>query len=78
MGRDIVNGADGDLAPLFAPRRIAVVGASHTAGKIGASMAESLESFDQGEGRIALVNRRGGGFHASLEDAAEELSLIHI
>ena len=72
MGRDIVNGADGDLAPLFAPRRIAVVGASHTAGKIGASMAESLESFDQGEGRIALVNRRGGGFHASLEDAAEE------
>jgi acetyltransferase len=72
VGRDVVITAGGDLAPLFAPRRIAIVGASHTPGKIGSSMAESLKSFDQGERRIALVNHRGAGFYPSLFDAAEE------
>ena len=32
-----------DLSPLFAPRRIAVVGASDTPGKLGTAMARSLE-----------------------------------
>ena len=64
--------AGADLTPLFAPHRVAVVGASRTPGKIGASMAESLKSFDQGKRSIALVNQQGAGFHTSLSDAAEE------
>ncbi len=59
-----------ELAPLFAPRRIAVVGASHTPGKLGTTMAQSLEPFERDGCRIELVNRRGNGFHTSLPDAA--------
>ncbi len=45
-----------DLTPLFAPRRIAVVGASRSPGKLGAVMARSLRQFATGSRSIALVN----------------------
>ena len=60
------------LGPLFSPRRIAVVGASHTPGKLGTTMAQSLAPFDPDGRAIALVNRRGDGFHPSIPDAAAD------
>ena len=47
--------ADGALGALFAPRGIAVVGASRNPTKLGAVMARSLAGFD---GPVALVNAR--------------------
>lgn len=41
------------LAPLFAPRSVAVIGASRQPGKLGAAMAASLRGFP---GRLALVS----------------------
>ncbi|THB67081.1 MAG: CoA-binding protein [Desulfovibrio sp.] len=47
-----------DLTPLFAPKRIAVVGASSTPGKIGNIIMQNL--IDAGyEGEIIPVNRKG-------------------
>jgi len=44
-----------DLAPLFAPRGVVVVGASDNPAKLGYAMASSLESF---RGDVLLVNPR--------------------
>lgn len=63
------NGAP--LAAMFAPRGIAVVGASRTPGKLGATMARSLASFAAEGGHLALVNGRDETMHPSLESAAE-------
>ncbi len=55
------------LDALFAPRGIAVVGASTRPEKLGAAMARSLRGFP---GSVALVNPRGGdGLHPSVADA---------
>ncbi len=61
----------GRLAPLFAPRGIAVVGASRDPAKLGAVMARSLAGFP---GPVAGVNARdvdpAAGLFASVADAA--------
>jgi hypothetical protein len=44
-----------DLALLFAPTSIAVLGASRKPGKLGAAMARQLSSFP---GIVSLVNSR--------------------
>ena len=61
-----------DLAPLFAPRRVAVVGASSTPGKLGAAMADSLATFGSNGGDVVLVNHRDPAFAPSLGAAAED------
>ena len=59
------------LVPLFAPRGIAVVGASRDPAKLGAVMARSLAGFP---GTVAGVNARdvdpAAGRYASVADAA--------
>jgi acetyltransferase len=59
------------LEPLFAPRGIAVIGASRDPGKLGAVMARSLSRFP---GTVAGVNSRdvdpAAGRFASVADAA--------
>jgi len=57
------------LDPLFAPRGVAVIGASRSPAKLGAALARSLRGFP---GYVALVNARdaGTGMHASVRDAA--------
>ncbi|NKQ56981.1 acetate--CoA ligase family protein [Amycolatopsis sp. K13G38] len=57
------------LTPLFAPRGIAVVGASRDPGKLGAALARSLSGFD---GHLALVNSRDGGMHDSVRSATAD------
>jgi acetyltransferase len=61
------------LAPLFAPRGIAVVGASRDPAKLGAVMARSLAGFP---GTVAGVNARdvdpAAGRWASVADAAAD------
>lgn len=57
------------LAPMFAPRGIAVAGASRTPGKLGATMARSLASFADDGGHLALVNGRDETMHPSLSAA---------
>jgi acyl-CoA synthetase (NDP forming) len=60
------------LDPLFAPRAIAVLGASATPGKLGAAMTDSLASFP---GPVMKVNAGrpdpGRGFHATAAEAAK-------
>lgn len=60
-----------DLQALFAPRGIAVVGASRTGSKLGAVMARSLAGYPGG---CVLVNSRNPdpatGVYASAQDAA--------
>jgi acetyltransferase len=58
------------LEALFAPRGIAVVGASTTPGKLGAVMAEALSAYDA---PLALVNPRAEGMHPGLGAAAAAL-----
>ena len=58
------------LEALFAPRAVAVVGASSTPGKLGAVMAQAVASYDA---PIALVNPRGEGMHPSIGAAADAL-----
>ncbi|TDD09445.1 CoA-binding protein [Nonomuraea deserti] len=60
-----------NLAPLFAPRGIAVVGASRTRNKLGAALARSLSGFAGEGGHLALVNHRDDTMYASVRDAAE-------
>jgi acyl-CoA synthetase (NDP forming) len=64
------------LEPLFAPRGIAVVGASRDAAKLGAVMARSLRRFP---GPVAGVNPRdadpAAGRYASVADAAAASSV---
>lgn len=65
-----VGGAvDGPLAALFAPRGVAVVGASRAAGKLGAAMARSLAGFG---GHLALVNPRDDTMYPSVRAAAAD------
>ncbi|WP_328827625.1 acetate--CoA ligase family protein [Streptomyces ureilyticus] len=62
----------GGLGALFAPRGIAVIGASRDPAKLGAALARSVAGFP---GYVALVNARdpepGSGVYASVEEAAE-------
>jgi acetate---CoA ligase (ADP-forming) len=70
----------GDLTALFAPRRIAVVGASRSPGKLGAVMARSLRGFATGSRTLALVNGRDeemyGSVGAAAADGAIDLAVI--
>jgi acetyltransferase len=59
----------GPLAALFAPRGVAVVGASRAAGKLGAAMARSLAGFG---GHLALVNPRDDTMYPSVRAAAAD------
>ncbi|MGW0825943.1 acetate--CoA ligase family protein [Streptomyces sp. NPDC002845] len=65
------DGLDG-LDALFAPRGIAVIGASRDPAKLGAALARSVAAFP---GHVAPVNARdpqpASGVHASVEEAAE-------
>jgi acetate---CoA ligase (ADP-forming) len=61
--------AERSLAGLFAPRGVAVVGASRDPGKLGAVMARSLASFP---GPVALVNPRDAAMAPSVGSAAAE------
>ncbi|MGW2590018.1 acetate--CoA ligase family protein [Streptomyces sp. NPDC001515] len=60
------------LDALFAPRGIAVVGASRKPGKLGAALARSLEGFAARGGRLALVNDRDTGMYGSVRAAAQD------
>ena len=64
-------GAQSRLEPLFAPRGIAVVGASRDPGKLGAVMLRSLRPFGR---PVAGVNPRdadpGARRYASVAEAA--------
>jgi acyl-CoA synthetase (NDP forming) len=63
---DLLGSAD--LAALFAPRGVVVVGASTDPDKLGGAMAASLSGSDL---PVALVNSRGGpGMHPSVGEAA--------
>jgi acetate---CoA ligase (ADP-forming) len=59
------------LDALFAPRGIAVIGASRDPGKLGAALARSVQGFP---GYTALINARdpdpSAGFYASVGEAA--------
>jgi acyl-CoA synthetase (NDP forming) len=56
-----------DLAALFEPRSVVVVGASNSPGKLGHAMASSLASF---AGAVHLVNNRPGpGMYPSVTEA---------
>jgi acetate---CoA ligase (ADP-forming) len=60
------------LGPLFAPKGIAVVGASRNHGKLGAALARSLRGFAERGGRLALVNGRDETMYASVRAAAQD------
>jgi len=68
------------LAPLFAPRGIAIVGASRSPEKLGAAMARSLRGFADRGGHLALVNARDADMYDSVRAAAAagpvELAMI--
>jgi acyl-CoA synthetase (NDP forming) len=61
---------DATLAALFAPRGIAVVGASRNPGKLGAALARSLRSFAERGGHLALVNSRDATMYGDVAAAA--------
>ena len=56
------------LMPLFAPKGIAVVGASRDTRKLGAAMVRSLRGF---AGHLALVNSRDDSMFPTVRAAAE-------
>ena len=60
---------DRALAPLFAPQGIAVVGASRNPGKVGASLARSLNGFAARGGHLALVNDHDSTMYRSIKAA---------
>jgi acetate---CoA ligase (ADP-forming) len=60
---------DATLESLFAPRGIAVVGASRNPGKLGASLARSLRGFAGRGGHLALVNGRDATMHSTVQAA---------
>ncbi|KFG72873.1 acetate--CoA ligase family protein [Streptomyces mutabilis] len=60
------------LRPLFAPRGIAVIGASRNPGKLGAALARSLEGYAAAGGRLALVNGRDETMYRSVAEAAKD------
>ncbi|MBE2997134.1 acetate--CoA ligase family protein [Nocardiopsis sp. HNM0947] len=55
-----------ELEPLFAPRGIAVIGASDKPGKLGTAMTASLDRFPRG---VAMVNPGGGGMYTGVAEA---------
>lgn len=59
-----------DLSALFTPHGIAVVGASRSPGKLGATLARSLSGFAASGGHLALVNPRDETMHRSVAAAA--------
>ncbi|WP_066943698.1 acetate--CoA ligase family protein [Microtetraspora fusca] len=59
------------LTPMFAPRGVAVVGASRDPAKLGAVMARSLSAFAEAGGHLALVNARDDSMHPSIRAAAQ-------
>ncbi|MGW1022940.1 acetate--CoA ligase family protein [Streptomyces sp. NPDC002577] len=71
MTTDLTTIATTDLAPMFAPAGVVVIGASRQSGKLGAAMARSLAAFP---GPRALVNARrpepAEGVYASVAEAA--------
>ncbi|MFI7129342.1 acetate--CoA ligase family protein [Nonomuraea sp. NPDC050153] len=66
------TGISGKLKALFAPRGIAVVGASRHPHKLGATLARSLSGFAAAGGRLALVNGRDDTMYASVAQAAAD------
>ncbi|MEU4227787.1 acetate--CoA ligase family protein [Nonomuraea sp. NPDC026600] len=60
-----------DLTALFAPRGIAVIGASRNPRKLGAMLARSLAGFADG-GHLALVNGRDETMYTSVSQAAAD------
>ncbi|TQM43719.1 acetate--CoA ligase family protein [Pseudonocardia cypriaca] len=61
----------GGLDALFAPKGIAVVGASRNPAKLGAALARSLAGFAGRGGHLALVNGRDEAMHPSVRAAAD-------
>jgi acetyltransferase len=59
-----------NLSEMFAPRGIAVVGASRHPGKLGSTLARSLRGFAARGGHLALVNARDDTMHPSVAAAA--------
>ena len=77
-------GAQGrrDLSPLFAPRSVAVVGASSDRSKWGGDLAARLLRAPAGR-RVSLVNRKGGEIqgqpaHASLHEIGAPVDLVFL
>ena len=68
---DTIEAATTGLTPLFAPRGIAVVGASRNPAKLGAALVRSLSGFQTAGGYLALVNDRDPAMHSSVRTAAE-------
>lgn len=71
-----------DLRPLFAPRSVAVVGASADAAKWGGDLARRLHASAGGR-RLYFVNRRGGALYGrpvapSLSDLPETPDLVFL
>ena len=65
-----------DLAALFAPRGVVIVGASASPGKLGHAMAESLQSYP---GSVRLVNARPGpGMFGSIAEAVDSAAAIDL
>jgi acetyltransferase len=64
-----VTAPTGALDALFAPRGVAVIGASRDPGKLGAVMARSLARFS---GRVAQVNPHDLGMYQSVGAAAAD------
>jgi acetyltransferase len=61
-----------NLAPMFRPARIAVIGASRSPGKLGAALARSLAPFAGGGRSLALVNSRDDTMYGSISAAAAD------
>jgi acetyltransferase len=68
----VSDGQHTGLTALFAPRGIAVVGASRTPGKLGAVLARSLRAFAAGGGHLALVNPRDEDMYPTVRAAAAD------
>ena len=65
-----------DLAALFAPRGVVIVGASASPGKLGHAMAQSLESYP---GSVRLVNARPEpGMFGSIAEAVSSAADIDL
>lgn len=60
------------LDALFAPRGIAVVGASRSPGKLGSALARSLSGYAAAGGHLALVNGRDDTMYDSVGAAAAD------
>jgi acetate---CoA ligase (ADP-forming) len=74
------RGGQAGLAALFAPRGIAVVGASRAPGKLGAALARSLRGYAAAGGHLALVNPRDETMYptvrAATADGPVDLAMI--